>query len=60
MGYSLFRIEKKYHKGLRSLGTSGSIMIEKCFEYLDTYDTLEEAEIAQKENKQKTLILQSF
>lgn len=60
MGYSLFRIEKQYHKGLSYVGMAGSIITERCFEYIETYDTLEEAKIAQKENKQKTLILQSF
>lgn len=51
MGYSLVRLEKII---------GGTPLIAKCFEYIETYDTLEEAKIAQKENNQKTLILQNF
>jgi len=45
----------------RDFAVSFSVFVaEKYFEYIETYDTLEEAEIAQKENNQKTLILQNF
>ena len=53
--FSLFLLDKK-HKGW---GES-FIDIVKCFEYIGTYDTLEEAQSVQKEYKQKTLILPSY
>lgn len=60
MKYSLFRLEKTYHKGLRYVGEFGSVLTEACFEYIDTFDTLELAQISQKENKNKTIILNSW
>ena len=60
MKYSLFRLEKTYHKGLRYVGEIGSVLTEKCFEYIDTFDTLELAQILQKENKNKTIIIQTY
>ena len=58
--YSLFRLEKVYHKGLKYVGEFGSTIMESCFEYIDTFDTLELAQLAQKEFKQKTIILTSW
>lgn len=60
MKYSLFRLEKTYHKSLRYVGEFGSVLTEACFEYIDTFDTLELAQISQKENKNKTIILNSW
>lgn len=58
--FSLFQIEKPYY-GLSSyVGDFKTVCIISCFEYINTYDTLEEAKIAQKEYKQKTLILPSY
>lgn len=51
--YSLFLLEK-YYNGW------GSDLMQECFEYIDTYDTLEEAQSEQKELKQKTIILPSY
>ena len=51
--YSLFLLEK-------SVGGWGSELIEQCFLYVETYDTLEEVQLAQKEFKQKTIILASW
>ena len=50
--YSLFQIEKIIQRHVP--------LVEKCFEYVKTYDTLEEAQIAQKENKNRSLILPSY
>lgn len=58
--FSLFRLEKQYHRGLSYVGMEDSIMTERCFEYIEAYDTLEEAKIAQKELKQKSIILPSY
>jgi hypothetical protein len=33
---------------------------EKCFIHLDTFAFLEDAQLAQKENKNKTLIISSW
>lgn len=60
MKYSLFRLEKTYHKGLKYIEEIGSIFTEACFEYIDSFDTLELAQISQKENKNKTIILNSW
>lgn len=54
MKYSLFLLEKAV------MHNSMAILLEECCIHLDTYDTLEEAKSAQKETKQKTIILQSF
>lgn len=51
--YSLFLLERNY-------GGWGSDLMIECFEHIETFDTLEEAKSAQKEYKQKTLILPSF
>lgn len=46
--YSLIQTEQAYHKGLRYIGEIGSVIVEKCFMHIDTYDTLTEAKSAQK------------
>lgn len=58
--FSLFRLEKTFHKGLRYVGEFGSIITENCFEYIDTFDSLELAQSAQKEYKQKTIIIPTY
>ena len=50
--FSLFILEKPFYGSYSC--TSG------CFDYIETYDTLEAAQIAQKDYKQKTLILPSY
>ena len=50
--FSLFRLEKVVQKHIP--------LVEKCFEYIDTYNTLEEAQSAQKEFKNKSIILPSY
>lgn len=52
--YSLFQTEKIIDD------RSTFKTIEKCFIYLETFDGLEQAQIAQKENKNGTLILPSY
>jgi len=57
MKFSLFLLEKAVR------GTSnqnGEVLLEECCILLETYDTIEEAQIAQKEYKQKTIILNSY
>lgn len=58
--YSLFAIEKRIHFSSCFVGEFGSTLTESCFEYLDTFDTLEEAQKDQKEWDVKTLILPSY
>lgn len=58
--FSLFLLEKKYHKGLGYIGMAGSVITEKCFEFIETFDDLEDAKIVQKEYKQKSIILPSY
>jgi hypothetical protein len=57
MKFSLFLLEKAVR------GTSnqnGDVLLEECCIHLETYNTLDEAQIAQKEYKQKTIILPSY
>lgn len=51
--YSLFLLEKY-------IGGWGSEFTQKCFEYLETFDSLEEAEDNQKHMELKTIILTSY
>lgn len=57
MKYSLFAIEKKYETAYTQIGVH---LTESCFEYLGTFDTLEEAQGDSKEYDVKTLILPSY
>lgn len=58
--FSLFQIEKRYHKGLSYVGEFGSMITEKCFIYIDSYDSLEDAKVAQKEFISKSLIMKTY
>ena len=58
--FSLIQIEKIYYPPLTLAGDFKDIVTEKCFIHLDTFDFLEDAQLAQKENKQKTLIVSSW
>jgi hypothetical protein len=60
MKYSLFLLEKEVFITANYIGGKASKITEKCMEYVETYNTLEEAQIAQKEYKQKTIILPSY
>jgi len=53
MKYSLFLLEKYY-------GRWGDVLYQSCFEYVETFDTLEEAQSAQEEYELKTIILSSW
>lgn len=55
--FSLFKLEKQYHKGLSYIGEFGSVITEKCFEHIGTFSTLEAAQLEQKERDFKTKIL---
>jgi len=57
MKYSLFAIEKKFETAYSVIGT---YLTESCFEYLGTFDTLEDAQKDQKEYDIETLILPSY
>lgn len=57
MKYSLFAVERKYETSYTPIGTH---LTESCFEYLNTFDTLEEAQQKQKEYDVRTLILPSY
>lgn len=58
--FSLFQVEKRYHKGLSYVGEFGSIITEKCFIHLATFDTLEQTKLEQKERRDKTLIMKTY
>lgn len=49
--FSLFRTEKYF---------SPSIIKQGCFEFINTFDSLEEAKSAQKEYEENTIILPSY
>ena len=50
--FSLFRLEKYY--------TMSDDIVIKCFEYIDTFDSLEDAQKAQNKEELKTLIINSW
>jgi hypothetical protein len=53
--YSLFRLERTYH------APEGCVsIVEKCFEYIETYNTLKEALKARETETFKTLILPTY
>lgn len=62
--FSIFQVERVLHGYTWNLGRDdeeiSESLSERCFIYLDTYNTLDEAKIAQKELKQKSIILPSY
>lgn len=52
--FSLFRTEKPFES------KSHFRIKQGCFEFVNTFDTLEEAKLAQKEYKEETIILPSY
>jgi hypothetical protein len=50
--FSLFYIEK--------LSDNAHFNFESCFEYINTYNTLEQAQISQKEFREKTIIIPTY
>ena len=58
--FSLFRLERQYHKGLSYVGEFNSIITESCFEFVESFDTLEEAQLVQKGYKLKTKIIPTY
>jgi hypothetical protein len=64
MGYSLFIIERLAQgytwNSCRDDEQRTVDLIEKCWIYVDTFNTLEEAKIVQKKYEQTTLILPSY
>lgn len=58
--FSLFKLEKSYHKGLSYVGEFGSVITQKCFEHIGTFDTLEQTKAEQKERDFKTIIIPSY
>ena len=58
--FSLFRLEKNYFPVSSFVGEFNSSIVERCFEFIETFDNLEDAKIAQKEYKQKSIILTSY
>ena len=55
--YSLFQLEKQIH---RPSEFGGYVLTEDCFEYMETFDTLEEAQDNAKHITFKTIILPSY
>lgn len=58
--YSLFVLEKPYYEPPSYIGEFKAVCTISCFEYLSTFDTLEQAQKYQKEWDVKTLILPSY
>lgn len=62
--YSLFQIERFKGGFTHNLGRddeqTSAVVSEKCFIYLETFDTLGEAEDNAKHIKENTLILPSY
>ena len=63
--FSLFQIEKSYYKTISYIkqcyiGEFGDMITESCFIYIGSYDSLEDAKVAQKEFKNKSLIIKSY
>lgn len=62
--FSLFQTKKLMGGYIWNLGRDdeqvSEAISEKCFIYLKTFDNLEDAKIAQKKFKQKTIILTSY
>ena len=58
--FSLFQIEKPYYESSSYIGEFKAVCTISCFEYLGTFDTLEQAQEDQKEWDVKTLILPSY
>lgn len=58
--FSLFLLEKKYYMDSTYIGDFTDTITEKCCIYVATFDTLEEAKLAQKEYELKTIILPSY
>ena len=50
--FSLFRTQKTINSTLQ--------IASNCFDYLNTFDTLEEAKFAQKQHEEETIILPSY
>lgn len=55
--FSLFKLEEEVHNN----GTFVyNFVMKSCFKYINTFDTLEKAKVAQKELKEKSIILPSY
>lgn len=57
MEYSLFLLEESYETEFTPIG---SYLTKSCFEYVDTFDTLEQAKLEQKKYKLKTIIIPTY
>lgn len=55
--YSIFFLEEFIDREYAQIGT---YLSKPCFEYIDTYDTLEEAQSTQKEFKNKSIIIPTY
>lgn len=51
--FSLFRTDKYRY-------ITENVVTNSCFEFIETFDSLEEAKSAQKEYKESTIILPSY
>jgi len=62
--FSLFQIEQLIGGHIWNLGRDDEQVTTStskgCFRYIKTFDNLEDAKIAQKEYKQKSIILPSY
>ena len=57
--YSLFLLEEKIYPD-NGIGMTTSYFSKKSFQYVETFHTLEEAKLAQKDYELKTIILPSY
>lgn len=58
--FSLFRLEKPYRKNIEVIGQFSDMLITPCFEYINTFDSLEQAKSVEKQLKYKSIILPSY
>lgn len=58
--YSLFQIERSVYPAPTIIGEFNSSVVEQCFCYLKTFDSIEEAKKEQKDCPLKTIILTSY
>lgn len=58
--FSLFLLEKDLFPNTSIAEEFGSDFVESCFKYVETFNSLDEAQDVQKQYKQKSIILTSY
>lgn len=58
--FSLLKLEKKFYIQSTIAKDYQNTLSERCFEYIGTFDTLEQAKFEQKERDFRTIIIPSY